>query len=34
MKKFISTGGVYNKKDELGTRLMRYYIKFSSGMEV
>ena len=34
MKKFISSNGVYNKKDELGTELMRYYIKFSSGMEV
>ena len=30
MKKFISSGGKYNKKDELGTDLMKYYIKFSS----
>lgn len=30
MKKFISSGGEYNKKDELGTNLMKYYIKFSS----
>jgi|TARA_R110001606_G_scaffold141052_1_gene280198 hypothetical protein len=30
MKKFISSGGEYNKEDELGTNLMKYYIKFSS----
>ena len=30
MKKFISSGGKYNPKDELGTSLLDYYTKFSS----
>jgi len=33
MKEFIRTNGKYNKRDELGTRLMSYYKKFSSGTE-
>ena len=30
MKKFISSGGKYNPKDELGTSLLDYYTRFSS----
>ena len=33
MKKFIASGGVYNPKDELNTKLMEYYNKFSNFME-